>query len=690
MIKNSIIKKPKFSITISKQLTINVILFIFVITLSTYFLLKHTNEELKLLNKELQGLEYDGRLVQLLIDLTEHSIQKLQYDYGNQDIKEELEQKTLQITHKLSELFNEYEKLNPSDPKLSAKVQEQWQTVLNYKFSNSNDYDKLYIPLLKEIKEAINYVGLYSKLILNTEINLYYLSYAILYSIPYNFELSTLITHNMYPLYIKNKPLDNTIKQKLIINTNFLEKLNYKVYKELNTVMYNELAPEIRDNLSKDMIKYHNALDMFLKYSNQSLTNINNIKPEAFLTSYHELKQTSYNLYITSSVALKEILSGKLESRKKVFFRILFSNIAVFIFSILSYQVIKYNIIQPMSNIRHVMLNLANNNLKTHVPYQDKHNEIGEIARALELFKQTSLKVEQMAHNQYNESIEKEKRNQLLKEQINNFDRRVSKILEIFSSAINKLIEKVNTVSSSANVSSKNANEVDSISKTVIQNVSVVESSTDYLISLISEMSNHINNSNITVNTAVKSSNEADNIIKKLEENSRKIGNVVNIIYSITHKINFLALNATIESAKAGKTGKGFAVVASEVKNLARQTSLLTDEIAGYIKEIQLISTEVINTLEYISNAINDVQHVYANLHDNLNHQNSATTDIVHTMQLASDDVQKLGNNIAVLNNTANDTDICSKELLEVLQNLINQSAQLKTEIIDFLDNMRN
>ncbi|AIL65934.1 Methyl-accepting chemotaxis protein [Rickettsiales bacterium Ac37b] len=687
---NNKIRQSKFSVTISKQLTVNIILFIIVITLSTYFLLKHTNEELKLFNEELQGLGTNHRLLQLLIDLTEHSILKLQYDYGTQDTKEELDQKTSEIETKISALFNEYAKLNPSTPKLGDTVKEQWHKIINDKFDNINDYEKLYIPLLKEIKEAINYVGLSSKLTLNTEINLYYLSYAILYTIPYNFELSTLITHNMYPLYIQKTPLDSAHKQKLIINTNFLEKLSHKVYKELNTVMYNDLSPEVRDNLSKDMIKYHNALSVFLKYTNQSLTDTSNIKAEVFLMSYYDVKQASYNLYIASISALQELLSNKLKSRKQIFFRILFSNIAILIFGIISYQVIKYNIIKPMSNLHHVMLNLADNNLNTYVPYQNKYNEIGDMARALELFKQTAIKVEQMASTQYKESVEKEKRNQLLKEQINNFDHRVSKILEIFSFAISKLIEKVNTVSNSANISSQNANEVDHISKTVIQNVSIVESSTDYLISLISEMSNHIGSSNTTVHTAVKSSNEADNIIKKLEENGRKIGNVVNIIYSITHKINLLALNATIESAKAGKSGKGFAVVASEVKNLAKQASQSTDEIAGYIREIQLISTEVINTLEYISNAINDIKQVYASLTDNLDHQNSATTDIAHIMQLASGDVQKLGNNIEVLNNTANDTNHCSKELLEVLQDLINQSAQLKTEIIDFLASMRH
>jgi heme-based aerotactic transducer len=73
----------------------------------------------------------------------------------------------------------------------------------------------------------------------------------------------------------------------------------------------------------------------------------------------------------------------------------------------------------------------------------------------------------------------------------------------------------------------------------------------------------------------------------ELADSSRKIGEIVNTIRSISNQTNILSLNANIEAARAGEHGKGFAVVANEVRKLATQTEQSLDYIQNHIQIVQ-------------------------------------------------------------------------------------------------------
>ena len=76
-------------------------------------------------------------------------------------------------------------------------------------------------------------------------------------------------------------------------------------------------------------------------------------------------------------------------------------------------------------------------------------------------------------------------------------------------------------------------------------------------------------------------------IVSKLGERSKEIGNIVEIISSISGQTNLLALNAAIEAARAGEHGRGFAVVAEEVRKLAEESGEFSKRIAETMQSVQ-------------------------------------------------------------------------------------------------------
>mgnify|MGYP002040996822 FL=1 len=85
--------------------------------------------------------------------------------------------------------------------------------------------------------------------------------------------------------------------------------------------------------------------------------------------------------------------------------------------------------------------------------------------------------------------------------------------------------------------------------------------------------------------------------IETLNSKTVNIGQILEVITSISQQTNLLALNAAIEAARAGEAGRGFAVVADEVRNLAHRTQESAQQVQGMIEELQVGARESVSTM---------------------------------------------------------------------------------------------
>ena len=163
----------------------------------------------------------------------------------------------------------------------------------------------------------------------------------------------------------------------------------------------------------------------------------------------------------------------------------------------------------------------------------------------------------------------------------------------------------------------------------------------------VCEISEAMTKSRETASDAVQRVEKADEQAKQLNSAAESMSGIVELIGDITGQINLLALNATIKSARAGEAGRGFAVVAAEVKNLANQAKQATDKIADEIGSLNGISGQVVEALNSIRQAIQNVSEFVTSTAAAVEEQSTVTGEMSSSMQRAAAEAAAIGQHAA-------------------------------------------
>jgi methyl-accepting chemotaxis protein len=353
--------------------------------------------------------------------------------------------------------------------------------------------------------------------------------------------------------------------------------------------------------------------------------------------------------------------------------------------------VIGRGIANPIASMTQAMGTLAKGDLSVHIPAQNYGNEVGQMAAAVQVFKQNAVRNKEMEAEaeEQKHKAEAEKRRMMLK-MADDFEASVGGVVNSVSSASTEMQSSAQALSATAEETSKQSAAVAAASEEASTNVQTVASASEELSSSIAEITRQVTQSTAIANTAVAEVDGANDKVQGLAEAARKIGEVVAIITDIADQTNLLALNATIEAARAGEAGKGFAVVASEVKNLANQTAKATEEIAAQIGGIQGATQDAVHAIGSIGGIITRMNEIASAIAAAVEEQSAATQEIARNVEQAAAGTAEVSSNITGVNQAADETGNSADQMLEAATELSQQSELLRGEVNKFLENIRN
>ncbi len=347
------------------------------------------------------------------------------------------------------------------------------------------------------------------------------------------------------------------------------------------------------------------------------------------------------------------------------------------------------SITRPLGQMTAAMGKLASGDKSVMIPSADAKDEIGDMAKAVQVFKNNMVEADRLAKAQEAERAIKEKRAEALDKLTQNFEAKIGKLVGILSSAATEMQATSQSMTSMADNATERSTAVAAAAEEASSNVQTVASAAEELSSSVSEISRQVSQSAKVAGRAVEDAKRTNETVQALATGAQKIGEVVALIQQIASQTNLLALNATIEAARAGEAGKGFAVVASEVKSLANQTAKATEEIGAQIDHIQGATKDAVEAIRGIGTIIDEINGIASAIAAAVEQQGSATQEIARNVQQAASGTQDVTRNIASVRESSAASGAAASQVLSAAGDLSRQAEGLTSEVNAFISQVK-
>jgi methyl-accepting chemotaxis protein len=324
------------------------------------------------------------------------------------------------------------------------------------------------------------------------------------------------------------------------------------------------------------------------------------------------------------------------------------------------------------------------------VPFVERGDEIGTMAKAVEVFKQNAVERARLrAETAEREQRACEDKRRSMVAMADHFEAAVGNIVHTVSASATELEAAASTLTGTAEATQQLSVSVASASGHASENVKAVAAAAEELAGSVDEIGRQVQRSAQIATDAVRQAKATDDRMNELAIASTRIGDAMKLITAVAEQTNLLALNATIEAARAGEAGRGFAVVAAEVKALAAQTVRATDEIGQQIAGIQTATQGSVSAIKEIGATIQRMSDIGATIASAVDQQGAATQDIARNVQEAAAGTAQVAANIGDVNAAAGKTGSASNLVFTSAKALSSEGARLKKEVGCFLATIR-
>jgi methyl-accepting chemotaxis protein len=348
--------------------------------------------------------------------------------------------------------------------------------------------------------------------------------------------------------------------------------------------------------------------------------------------------------------------------------------------------IISRSVARPLSAITTTIKRVAED---VEVPHTDRADEIGALARAIQIFQEAMDRNRNLSSQALLDSKAREERARHIEASVEAFRGAIGSVLAAVNDNATSMRDTAQSISKVASDASGRASAAAQATEQASSNVFAVASAAEQLSASVEEIGRQVRQSAGVVEQAGQRTEKSVAEIESLAAATQRIDGVLNLIQAIAEQTNLLALNATIEAARAGEAGRGFAVVAHEVKTLAGQTAKATSEIGQNISMIQASTRNAVEAVREIGTAVREINDVTSNIAGAVGQQDAATREISANAQLAADGNSTLVVNIGSLSDAIGDTNKAATSVLSASSDLTSTAELLSREVDKFFRNLR-